>query len=136
MTGMTEDELMEVWNEGSARGTWLKVRKSALAENDSPRQAMADERLAELPSPLQSLAANVELVRRLIGARWIEIMHALEGGATWVEVAAALEVSVDEARGSYTAAIEAQERYVGDLHDAPRARAVLADDQADGSERR
>lgn len=63
------------------------------------------------------------------------ILLAREGGASWAEVAEALQVTVEEARGSYAAAIDRQERYASDLHDAPRACAVLADGQADGGER-
>jgi hypothetical protein len=133
---MTVDELMQIWREGAGRDVWTQVRTKAVADNDAALQAWADEQLEKLPSPLQVLAANVELVTRLTGSRWFVIMYALEGGATWVEVAEALRVTQQEARGWYAAAIDRREKYVPDLHDVARARAVLGDEPpATGGER-
>jgi hypothetical protein len=124
---MTELELLDVWRGGASRPLWDTVLSKATAEDNGEARALAGGQLAGLPEPLAALAANRELVRRLVGARWVVMMLAREGGASWTEVAEALGTTGDEAVAAYTAAIDAQARYVGSpLHDAPRARAVLA----------
>lgn len=124
---MHEPELLEVWDRGTERMAWTKVRARAIEEGDSDRQVLAEERMQKLPEPLVALTANRDLVRRLVGSRWFVVMLAREGGASWADVAAALESTEEAVIAAYTAAIETQERYVGEpLHDTARARAVLA----------
>lgn len=122
---MHDEELLEVWNRGASRSMWQTVRARGVEVGDDGQVAMADQELAGLPDPLAALAANRVLVRRLVGSRWIVIMLAREAGASWAQVAEALETTEDVVIAEYTAAIAAQERYVGDLHDAAQARAVL-----------
>jgi hypothetical protein len=125
MTRMTETELLRVWDGGAQRMTWERVRALHAGVDGMPeRLAMAEDKLAGLPAPLVALAANADLVRRLVGQRWFVVLLAIEGGATWAEVAEALEIPEDDAVGAYTAAIDAQAAYVPG-HDAARARAVL-----------
>lgn len=128
--GMTEQELLDIWDTGSARSMYTDMLRKGTEQGNETAVAAAARTLASMPAALVTLEANAELSQRLVGCRWYVIRVAIEGGATWSEVAEALRLTVDEARAQYTAAIETQERYVADLHDAPRARAVLAADSA------
>lgn len=125
---MTEKDLLQVWDDGAARLLWQKVRAKGRAESNAGRLAMAEAKLSGLPAPLAALAANRDLVRRLVGSRWQVIMLAREGSVSWDQIAEALGCTPGEAVAAYTAAIARQEQYVGaPLHDAARARAVLDD---------
>lgn len=124
---MTELDLLRVWTAGTERLLWQKARAQAKAGGDADRLAMAQHELETLPAPLVALAANRDLVQRLTGSRWYVVMLAREGSATWAQIADALGGTPKEAADAYAAAIARQEQYVGaPLHDAARARAVLA----------
>jgi hypothetical protein len=88
---------------------------------------VAERALNELPdvSALDALEANRQLVELLIGRRWYVMRAAREAGASWSEIGAALGMSKQGAQDWYRRKIADQERYVGDLHDSTRARAVL-----------
>jgi hypothetical protein len=133
---VTEAELLAVWERGATRLLWHKAHGRALADGDSERLAMAQDQLQDLPYPLDALAANAALGRKLAGQRWYVVMLAREYGSPWADIATALgEPDVDLVRADYTAAIERQEKYTGDLHDAARARAVLAADEPAAADR-
>ena len=80
--------------------------------------------LAEV-SALQALSANRRLVDLLTGRRWSVMQYAREAGASWAAIGEALEMTKQAALDWYKRKITAQEQYVPDFHDAPRARAVL-----------
>lgn len=111
------------------RRLWLKTVASADERGDAPTRAAAAGALAQLPEVgvLDSIRAGAELVRRLNGWRWLDIQQAREEGRSWSEIGAALGMSKQAAWELYRTAIEHQEQYVPDWHDADRARAVLGD---------
>lgn len=116
--------LLARWDAWGERQMWRKV----LANPNKPEGAtLAEKRLVELESatPLDALAANVELVKLMTGWRWIAIKSAREDGATWEQIGEVLGTTKQGAQIAYTRAIEAQEKYAADFHDAASARAVL-----------
>lgn len=120
-------DLLARWSAWGDRELWRK----ALANPDAKpeRRAMAERELAGLESAtgLDALAANVELVKLLKGWQWLAIKSAREDGATWEQIGEALGTSKQGALNAYTRAIEHQEKYIPDLHDAAAARAVLTE---------
>jgi len=76
-------------------------------------------------SAIEALAANAAAVDLLVGRRWYVMQAAREDGATWEQIGNALGITKQGAQDYYRRQIELQERRVGDLHDAPRARAAL-----------
>ncbi|MCZ4123369.1 hypothetical protein [Streptomyces sp. H39-S7] len=123
---MTLEQLLALWNQDSRLARLASVHALAIASGDHDRADRAALELA-VPhvTPLQSLAANVELGRRLLDDRWRAVRDALEGDATWDEIAEAQELTRDEAVAYYVHAIGRQERYAGEPFDPCRARAVL-----------
>jgi hypothetical protein len=117
--------LLARWDAWGDRDLWRKT----LANPDAAAEhkALAERKLAGLESAtgLDALAANVELVSLLKGWQWLAIRSAREDGATWEQVGEVLGTSKQGALNAYTRAIEHQEKYVPDLHDAAAARSVL-----------
>jgi hypothetical protein len=124
-----ERELHQVWDTQAQRRMWSGVRDKNRAKGDAQGQAVAEQALAELPevTALQALRANARLVGLLTGRRWIAMQDAREAGASWEQIGEALGMSKQGAHDFYRRKIADQETYVGDLHDAERARAALAD---------
>jgi len=123
----TVNELLERWHAWGDRDTWRKVLAT-----QPDASALAERKLAELESAtgLDALAADVEIVRRMKGWQWIAIKSAREDGATWEQIGEILGTSKQGAQLAYRRAIETQETYAADFHDAAAARAVLgAEDQ-------
>ena len=81
-------------------------------------------KLAEV-TDLQALAANRRLTELLTGRRWLVMQEARENGVSWAAIGDALGITKQGAIDWYKRKITAQEQYVPDFHDAPRARAVL-----------
>jgi hypothetical protein len=108
----------------------LKTLASADERGDAEGRQAGLRGLAQLPDVgvLDSIRAGAELVRRINGRRWLDIQQAREEGRSWAEIGAALGMSKQAAWELYRTAIEHQEHYVPDLHDADRARAALGDD--------
>lgn len=116
-----ESDLLAVWQAFGSRMTWQDViRKGG-------RRDIAEGALAELPdvSALDALEANRQLIELLIGRRWYVMRAAREAGASWAQIGAALGMSKQGAADWYSRKIADQEKYVGNLHDGDRARAVL-----------
>jgi hypothetical protein len=84
-----------------------------------------DTRNTDPETALSALAANAELAKLLAGWQWLAIKAAREGGATWEQIGEALGTTKQGAQQAYRRAIEHQEKYVPDMHDAAAARAVL-----------
>lgn len=120
-------ELLATYQQAHLRGMWRESAERAEARGDNHSAEFARSEMTELPGPLEALAANVELVKRLIGSRWSTVRDAREAGHSWSDIAEVIGCDEPTLIDTYTAAIERQERYVGGLHDAPRARAVLLD---------
>jgi hypothetical protein len=122
-----ERELLAVWNLVHERGTWAGILRK------DPDNAVARGALDQLPEagPLEALAANARLVDLLTGRRWYVMRDAREAGTTWSEIGQALGMTRQGAQDYYRRAITKQEQYVGGLHDAARARAVV--DENDGT---
>lgn len=114
--------LLDRWDAWGERDTWRKV----LATRPDARD-LAERKLAELESAtaLDALAANAKLVSLMTGWRWIAIKAAREDGATWEQIGEALGTTKQGAQVAYRRAIELQEKYAADFHDAAAARAVL-----------
>ncbi|MFI9100360.1 hypothetical protein ACIGXA_07525 [Streptomyces fildesensis] len=123
---MTLEQLLALWTQGPRLARLEAVHALAIESGDHERADRAALELA-VPhvSPLQSLAANVELGRRLLDGRWKAVRDALEGDATWDEVAEAQGLTRDEAVAYYVDAIDHRERYAAEPFDHRRARAVL-----------
>ena len=116
--------LLTRWDAWGDRQLWRKV----LANRAKPEhRAIAERKLAELDSAtaLDALAANARIVNLMTGWRWLAIKAAREDGATWEEIGEALGTTKQGAQVAYRRAIEAQEEYAPDFHDAAAARAVL-----------
>ena len=125
-----DGDLLQLWNDGASLVTWRKALATAQTagslEHAQSAQAVLDQLIERGATLLRALDANAELVKRLTGQRWFVMRDAREQGATWDQIAEALGLTdAEAARAYYLNAIEHQERYVGDLHDARRARAVL-----------
>jgi hypothetical protein len=105
----------------------LKTLASADERGDAEGRQAGLRGLAQLPDVgvLDSIRAGAELVRRINSRRWLDIQQAREEGWSWAEIGAALGMSKQAAWELYRTAIEHQEHYVPDLHDADRA---LGDD--------
>lgn len=123
---MTLEQLLALWDQGSYLARLEAVHALAIAAGDHDQADRAALELA-VPhvTPLQALAANVELGRRLLDSRWRAVRDALENGATWDDIAEAQSLTRDEAVAYYVHAIDHQERYAGEPFDVHRARAVL-----------
>ena len=126
----TVNELLERWHAWGDRNLWRKVLANPDSKPDS--RALAEKRLPELESAtgLDALAANVRLVELMKGWQWLAIKSAREDGATWEQVGQVLGTSKQGAQLAYRRAIETQEKYVPDLHDAAAGRAVLEEADA------
>lgn len=114
--------LLARWDAWGEHDTWLKV-----LANQPDAKALAERKLAELESAtaLDALAANARMVALMTGWRWIAIKAAREDGATWEQIGEALGTTKQGAQQTYRRAIEHQEQYAPDFHDAASARAVL-----------
>jgi hypothetical protein len=77
------------------------------------------------PGPLQALAANREVVERLVGWRWGAMREAREQGHGWAEIGAALGLDADQARQLYLERVQRQ-RLVHEAH--PELRGLLGYD--------
>lgn len=120
-----EQELIGLWDAFHSRRMW----KTVIARGGD--REVAERAMAEAPevTALSALEANRRLVDLLVGRRWSVMQSAREEGATWAEIGAALGMTRQGAQDWYRRAIERQEKYVGDLHDAARARAVLGQEE-------
>jgi hypothetical protein len=78
------------------------------------------------PGPLQALAANREVVERLVGWRWGAMREAREQGHGWAEIGAALGLDADQARQLYLERVQRQ-RLVHEAH--PELRGLLGYDR-------
>lgn len=123
--------LRQVWDAYGSRAVWQQV-----LERGGDR-AVAQRALERLPavSALEALEANREMVELLTNRRWYVMREAREAGASWPQIGAALGMSKQGAQDWYRRKIELQEQHVGDLHDADRARAALAEHPAAPSAR-
>jgi hypothetical protein len=123
---MSLEQLLALWDQGSRLSRLEADHARAVASGDHEQ---ADRTALELAVPhvtaLQSLAANVELVRRLLHGRWKAVRDALETDATWDEIAEAQGLTRDEAVAYYVHAVDDQQRHAGEPFDHHRARAVL-----------
>src|SRR6476659_9123791 len=125
--------LLARYQVAGGRRMWRKAVDAATERGDDRGRAAAERALAQLPDidVLDSIRAGAELVRLIIGWRWLDIRQAREEGRSFSEIGAALGMSKQAAWELYNTAIEHQERYVPDLHDADRARAALGDADAE-----
>ncbi|MBV9011218.1 MAG: hypothetical protein JO272_04075 [Pseudonocardiales bacterium] len=125
LTTGDEQELHQVWSLQSQRSTWQTViNKSGAQDTDHQIAIQALDDLPEVTA-LQALEANRRLVDLLMGRRWIVIQKAREEGASWNTIGKALSMSCQAARDWYRRKITEQEKYLGDRHDATRARLAL-----------
>ena len=104
-----------------ARATWENARKRGADPE------LVERTLRDIPevTALEALKANEEAIGLLTAHRWHIMQSAREQGASWAEIGGVLGVSDREAQESYLQAVERREKYVPDLHDAPRARAAV-----------
>lgn len=103
-------DLLTTWENWSARDTL--TRALGRVSSDDAREAL-QRGLAETPEvdPLDALRDAAELVSLLSGWQWQAVHAARRAHASWEDVARATGTTAEEARTSYVAAIERQERY-------------------------
>jgi hypothetical protein len=108
------DLAWETWDAWSLADTMRTVLDKARAEDD--RATLA--RFAQYPDwtdgpgPLEALAANRELVDRLVGWRWLAVRRARQDGHGWVAVGAALDLTAEQARRDFLERLEHQRQVV------------------------
>ncbi|TDC21253.1 hypothetical protein E1265_18560 [Streptomyces sp. 8K308] len=127
-TAPWDEELFHTWSRGASRVVWRTVLERGRSE---VAVDVARRELAAAPTALEALAANVALVRHLIGCRWYVMREAIESGATWEDIARTLGVGVREVQETYRAAITQQERHRVPGFDKARSWAVLRDGAAE-----
>lgn len=130
LLGGDERELIALWHTHQCRATAQRVLSHPKAAEQ--RTAMWTRILDETASvtALEALGANHLLVDLLTERRWLVMRDAREGGASWTQIGAALGMSKQGAQDWYQRKIEQQELHLSETHDAERARAALADDEA------
>jgi hypothetical protein len=64
------------------------------------------------PGPLDALAANRELVDRLVGWRWLAVRRARQDGHPWAAVGHALDLTAEQARRDFLERLERQRQVV------------------------
>ena len=121
---------LALWDAWGSRDQWQHIKAKAEARGDDQGAAVAERAAAEFPavSALDGLRANVRAVKLLTGWQWQAVQAAREDGASWDEIGDALGITRQSAWTKFKTAIEDQEKYIPQFHDAERARAALGGD--------
>jgi hypothetical protein len=100
-------ETWQAWSDAEAMRT---ARRRTAARGNSLAAFDQHPDWTQGPRPLQALAANREVVDRLVGWRWGAMREAREQGHGWAEVGAALGVDAEQARRFYLERVQAKQR--------------------------
>ena len=108
------EQARETWDAWSLADTMRTVLGQARAEDDRATMALFGQypEWTDGPGPLEALAANRELVDRLVGWRWLAVRRAREDGHGWAAVGAALGVTAEHARRDFLERLERQRQVV------------------------
>lgn len=103
-------DLLATWDDWSARE--VLIHAFAKAPTDHAR-AVLDRSLAEASKidPLDVLRDSSELIALVQGQQWQAVYAARRAGASWDDIAEATGATTDQARATYAATVERQERY-------------------------
>jgi hypothetical protein len=129
MTDPSLAELLNTWQRWSYRDLLIRAHTMALATGDTDGADHLRRGLDLEPTvgPLDALVANHTLVSLLRGWQWHAIRAAREAGAGWDRIGSTLGMTAEQVRAGYLDFIERSERYLPDLADTARYRAVLDD---------
>jgi hypothetical protein len=108
------EQARQTWEAWSLADTMRTLLGQARAEGDRATQALFEQYpdWTDGPGPLQALAANRELVDRLVGWRWLAVRRARQDGHAWAEVGVALGISAEQARRDFLDRLEHQRQVV------------------------
>jgi hypothetical protein len=108
------EQARETWEDWSLADRMRTVLGQARADGDRATLALFEQypQWTQGPGPLDALAANRELVDRLVGWRWLAVRHARQDGHAWAAVGHALGVSAEQARRDFLDRLERQRQVV------------------------
>jgi hypothetical protein len=108
------EQARETWDAWSLADTMRTLLGQASADGDRATLALFAQHpdWTDGPGPLDALAANRELVDRLVGWRWLAVRRARQDGHGWAEVGHALGVSAEQARRDFLERFERQRQVV------------------------
>ena len=108
------EQARETWEAWSLADTMRTVLGQARADGDRATLALFAQypQWTQGPGPLEALAANRELVDRLVGWRWLAVRRARQDGHPWTAVGHALGVSAEQARHDFLDRLEHQRQVV------------------------
>jgi hypothetical protein len=103
-------DLLATWENWSARDTLTRALHTAATEHDRDVLRRGLHTCPEV-DPLDVLRAGSELVALLRGWQWQAVYAARRDGSSWEHIATALDVTAEQARADYLAAVVQQERH-------------------------
>jgi hypothetical protein len=108
------EQARETWDAWSLADTMRTLLAKARAESDRATLALFEQYpdWTQGPGPLDALAANRELVDRLVGWRWLAVRRARQDGHGWAAVGHALGVTAEQARRDFLDRLERQRQVV------------------------
>jgi hypothetical protein len=108
------EQARQTWEAWSLADTMRTLLAKARADGDHATLALyaQDPQWTQGPGPLEALAANRELIDRLVGWRWLAVRRARQDGHGWAEVGAALGISAEQARRDFLDRLEHQRQVV------------------------
>jgi hypothetical protein len=108
------EQARETWDAWSLSDTMRTLLGQARADGDRATLALFAQhpQWTQGPGPLDALAANRELVDRLVGWRWLAVRRARQDGHPWTAVGAALGVTAEQARRDFLDRLEHKRQVV------------------------
>jgi hypothetical protein len=103
-------DLLATWENWSARDTLTRALTSATTEQDRDVLRRGLHTYPEV-DPLDALRAGSELAALLRGWQWQAVYAARRAGSSWDNIATALDITTEQVRTDYLAAVEQQERH-------------------------
>jgi hypothetical protein len=108
------EQARQTWEDWSLGDTMRTLLGQARADGDRATLALFAQhpQWTQGPGPLDALAANRELVDRLVGWRWLAVRRARQDGHPWTAVGAALGVTAGQARRDFLDRVEHKRQVV------------------------
>jgi hypothetical protein len=118
------EQARETWEDWSLADTMRTLLGQARADGDRATLALYAQhpQWTDGPGPLEALAANRELVDRLVGWRWLAVRRARQDGHPWAAVGDALGITAEQARCDFLDRLQHQRQVVE--HDPSLARLI------------